>query len=148
VKEKQKTRGPSETFGDTQKAIFIENLCKNLKRQDAKAFGDYNKFRKLASSYIADGLSETECIELLMIDGLSREASESYTSMIMANAEADATEYSFRFEDVYGKVWSSHDIGKIIKASSAHDAKQKAEEFLNDEGAYLEPEKVISVDPI
>ena len=149
MKEKNKSRGPSETFGDTQKAIFIENLRKNLKRQDAKCLSDYNRFKKLASSYLSDGLSESECIELLMIDGLSREASESYTSLVMANNQTNKSdEYSFRFEDVYGKVWSSYDIGKVIKASSVNDARAKAEEFLNDEGSYLESEQIISIDPI
>ena len=148
MKEKSQT-SPVETFRDTQKVIFIEKLRNSLKRQEAKALGEYKKLRKLAASYINDGLSEKECVELLMIDGLTREASESYTSMAMSKKNEDAAnEYSFRFEDAYGKVWSSYDIGKVIFASSEKEAWEKAGEFLDDEGAHLEPEKIVSVDPI
>jgi len=124
----------SSTTRDIQRATFIESLHKSLKKQASQAIEEQNKFLKIATSYVADGLEESECIELLMIDGLSREAAESYTSMALASEEDDTVddlgEYSFQFEDAYGKVWSSYDIGETVRAIDDNDAIEKADELL------------------
>ena len=135
---------------DMQRTVFVESLYNSLKKQAAKAIHDHKKFVAIASSYVEDGLEENECVELMMIDGLSREASESYVSMAM-NKEGseieDIPEYSFEFEDETGNIWSSHDIGKVVKASSDEDAWVKAEEAMEDkEGTGFQ--RIISVNRI
>ena len=142
------------TNRDVQRATFVESLHislqHSLEKQASKALADHKTFVTLASVYIDDGLSEDECVELLMIDGLGREAAESYTSMVTSKEieieSEDFPEYSFQFEDSYGKIWSSYDIGKTVQATSDDDAWQKAEESVNDSG--LEMHKILSVSRI
>lgn len=131
---------------DRQRVDFVESLHNSLKKQATQALADHKKYIKLATTYMQDGLEESECIELLMIDGLSREASESYTAMATSkeNDEIAQAEYSFQFEDSYGKVYSSYDIGKTIHASTDEEAWNKAEEII-DEETEIEPQKIISV---
>jgi len=135
------------TSRDVQRVTFVESLHNSLKKQATKALAEQKKFISIASSYVNDGLEESECIELLMIDGLSREAAESYTAMAM-NKESEArnelSEYSFQFEDVDGKILSSYDIGKTIKASNEEEAWAQAEAFLYDE-SDVEPHKLLNI---
>lgn len=138
------------TSRDVQRVTFVESLHNSLKKQATKAIVEHKKFIALASSYLADGLEEKECVELLMIDGLSRDASESYVSMVQSNKEEkhdDLVEYSFQFEDNRGAVWSSYDIGRTIKASDDDDAWTKAEEILSTESS-VENQKLLSVSRI
>jgi hypothetical protein len=143
------------TTRDIQRTTFIESLYNNLKKQAAKAEVEHEKFRVLVSSYLTDGLEEAECVELLMIDGLSRDTAESYTAMAMSlgtGKESDDSseglyEYSFQFEDVHGIVYSSFDIGKTVKASSNNEAWTKAEDALSIEDT-LEFDKILSVNRI
>jgi len=140
----------SSTTRDLQRITFVESLHDALKQQANKAIKDQKKFLVLANSYMVDGLEENECIELLMIDGLSREAAESYTSMTLSDQDVDDTspyEYSFQFEDVYGKVWSSCDIGEGIKAANDKEAWEKAELMLN-ATEKIESDKILSVSRI
>ena len=139
----------SSTTRDIQRATFIEGLHNSLKKQAAEAIEDQKKFIALASSYIKDGLDESECVELLMIDGLSREASESYTSMVISEEVIEDTldEYSFQFEDAFGKVWSSYDISRTIRASDDNDAVEKADELLLS-FSDVEHTKILSVSRI
>jgi len=136
------------TDRDVQRVTFVEALYSNLKKQAAVALADHDKILTLAESYLSDGLEQNECVELLMIDGLSRDAAESYVSKAMSQEELVADsglyDYSFQFEDIEGKRWSSYDIGKLVKASSDEDAWTKAEEML-DADSDLELENVISV---
>lgn len=135
------------TSMDVQRVTFVESLHNSLKKQATKAIADHQRFIVLASSYVEDGLEEKECVELLMIDGLSREASESYVSMVQSNKEEhpdSLMEYSFQFEDRSGSVLSSYDIGKIIRASDDEDAWIRAEELLSD----MESQKLLSVSRI
>lgn len=133
---------------DTQRANFVESLHLNLKKQTVKAINEHNKFITLANSYINDGLDESESIELLMIDGLSKEAAESYVEMAV-NDEEDRSdglfEYSFQFEDVYGKIWSSFDINKTVRASTDAEAWVKVEEILDAASERVESERILSV---
>jgi len=135
------------TSMEMQRATFVESLHNSLKKQASKAIAEHNKFITLASSYVDDGLEESEAIELLMIDGLSREASESYISMALSkegSIQDDLQEYSFQFEDAEGRVYSSFDVGKTIRAASEEDAWSKALECLDDQSG-IEPEKILSV---
>ena len=120
---------------DFQRAAFVESLYSSLRKEASKAIEDRQKFIVLADSYVKDGLEEHECVELLMIDGLNREAAESYTAMALTNEEGSENalpEYTFQFEE-NGKILSSYDIGKIIKASSEKDAWEKAQLVLDEE---------------
>ena len=142
-----------QTNMEIQRAVFVESLYTSLKKQAEKAVEEHTKFVSVASNYLKDGLEETECIELLMIDGLPRETAESYTAMAMNNEEVvdqDLPEYSFKFEDVLGKVYTSYDISKTVRASSDDEAWEKAEEIIDIESniSNIEPEKVISVNRI
>ena len=135
------------TNKDIRQATFIEGLSASLRRA-AKVVTDNQRFVALAKSYKEDGLDEGECIELLMIDGLSREAAES--CLVVAENDIEETqngdEYSFQFEDAEGRVWSSFDINRTVTASSEEEAFSKAE------GSFSEPEdegiKVLSVSRI
>lgn len=131
---------------DLQRATFVESLYGSLKKQAAKAVEDHDKIVTLASSYLADGLEESECVELLMIDGLHRDSAESYTAMAMANApdNEDLSEYTFQFEDSSGKLWSSFDIGKTVQASSSEDAWTKTEDMLFSHPDF-ETERIVTV---
>jgi len=138
------------TSMDFQRVAFVESLHNSLRKQASEAIEDHQKFVTLASSYVKDGLEEYECVELLMIDGLAREAAESYTAMAVSeeeDIEEDLPEYTFQFEDSYGKIWSSYDVGKTIHASSDEDAWQKAESMLTEE-ASVEFQKMLSINRI
>lgn len=137
------------TSMDMQRVTFIESLHNSLKKQATRAIADHKRFITLASSYIEDGLDDKECVELLMIDGLSREASESYISMVQSSKEEDndLVEYSFQFEDQIGQILSSYDIGKTIHASNDDDAWAKAEEILSSE-SNVDGQKLLSVSRI
>ena len=136
---------------DIQRTTFVESLYNSLRKQASEALEDQKKFVVLAHSYVSDGLEESECVELLMIDGLSREAAESYTSMVLSEEEAiledNLPEYTFRFEDAYGRIWSSYDIGKTVKAANDNEAMEKAEALLCSE-PDVELTKVVLVNRI
>ena len=137
------------TNRDVQRVTFVESLHNSLKKQATQAIADHKKFTILASNYVEDGLDAEETVELLMIDGLSREAAEGYVSMIHGDTEErddDLVEYSFQFEDNYGKIWSSYDIGKTIRASDDNDAWAQAEEIICE--ASEESQKLLSVSRI
>ena len=135
------------TSMDMQRATFVESLHNSLKKQATQAITEHRRFVTLASSYVDDGLDESEVIELLMIDGLSREAAESYTAMAKEGEIQDNLhEYSFQFEDVSGRIYSSYDVGKTIRAASDEDAWAKALESLDDQ--EIEPEKILAVNRI
>lgn len=138
------------TARDVQRNSFVENLYLSLNQQTKKALAHRDKWIKMASEYIEDGMLEDECIELLMIDGLSREAASSYVDMAIENSHEleESQEYSFQFEDSFGRVWSSSDVGHFIKASSDSEAWTKSEEFIFSEAENYNPEKVISVNKI
>jgi hypothetical protein len=139
------------TSRDVQRSIFVESLHKSLRQQDAKLLKDYHRHASVAATYLEDGLAESECVELLMVDGLAREAAEGYTSMAMAGEipvkDSSLTEFSFRFQDTYGDVWSSNDVGRIVLASDEDDAWIKAQEILKAQ-TELEAEKLISISRI
>jgi len=143
----------ASTTRDMQRATFIEGLHNSLRKQASQAMEEQQKFISLASSYIRDGLEEDECVELLMIDGLSRESAESYASMVLSEEETladnldDSDEYSFQFEDLSGNVWSSYDIGQSIRASSESEAMEKADKLLY-ASEDIEQNKVLSVNKV
>lgn len=134
---------------DVQRVTFVESLHNSLKRQATKAIAEHKKYASLARSYLEDGLEESECVELLMIDGLSREAAESYSAMVKSEVEenGDLSEYTFQFEDEMGRITSSYDIGKTVRASNDEEAWEKAEEIL-ESGSQIEAQKLISVNRI
>lgn len=138
------------TSRDMQRVTFVESLHSSLKKQDARVLAEHNKFVTLASSYIDDGLDEKECIELLMIDGIARESAESYASMALDHEKKSKdtlADYSFQFEDNSGRILSSYDINKTVKAANDDDAWTKAEEFLFGE-SDVDPQKLLAVNRI
>ncbi len=134
------------TNRDMQRLTFVESLHNSLRKQAVKAILDQNKFISLASNYVEDGLNDNECVELLMIDGLSREVAENYVLMAQSNIEEmnDLQDYSFQFEDESGRIWSSFDIDKTIKAINDNDAWEKAEGMLEE----IDGIKIVSVQKI
>jgi hypothetical protein len=135
---------------DMQRATFVESLHRSLRKQASKAIADHKKFIVLANTYMEDGLDESEAVELLMIDGLSREAAESFISMAMnkeSSTEDGLIEYSFQFENTdEGSVCTSHDINKTIRAANDEEAWVKAEEAIDEAG--IESAKILSVNRI
>ena len=136
------------TNRDIQRVTFVESLHNSLKKQACAAIADHKKFSALANSYLADGLEEPECVELLVIDGLTREAAESYVAMAVnkeeEEKEIDLPEYSFQFEE-NGRIWSSHDINQIVQASTEEEAWEKAQVILDDTNDIYSSRRVISV---
>lgn len=126
----------SSTSRDMQRATFVESLHNSLKKQAEKAIVEQKRFIALAKSYVEDGLEEKECVELLMIDGINREAAEGYVSMALSNKEASSddndVEYSFKFEDDNGRVLCSYDIGRTIHARNAEEAWEQAEQIMSE----------------
>jgi len=141
-----KIRSTSE---DLRKLSFVDNLYKQLRQQTKSAIEDHNRMIVKASNYLEDGLSDSECAELLVIEGSNRIAAENCVQSAKSNeAQLDGRhEYSFYFEDVYGKTWSSYDINRVVRASSDEEAWEKAESAILEDPS-IEPEKVVSVDRI
>jgi len=139
----------SSTNEDLSKNQFVQNLYRSLRKQTANALADHKKWLSKAASFVQDGLDNEECEELLVIEGLPREAAKSYVSMVQSDVERGngLDEYSFQFEDSNGRVWSSHDIGKVIYASNDEEAWEKAESTIF-ENSSIEPERLLSVDRI
>ena len=139
----------SSTTNDLDRLSFVESLYKQIRKQTKDAIHDHEKLLAKASLYVEDGLSPSECSELLVIDGISREAAESYVQMASSQRPRlnGRYEYSFHFEDVYGKTWSSYDIGRAVFASSDEEAWERAEETIFADPS-IEPEKVVSVDRV
>jgi hypothetical protein len=139
------------TTRDVQRTDFVKNLYESLRKNTREAIVQHNKLTRKASIYLSDGLDPSECTELMILDGISREAASNYVKMAQdSNIDEDADglyDYSFTFEDSFGKLVSSHEINKIIKASNDQDAWNKAEEFLNDD-IECEAEKIGSVERI
>lgn len=134
---------------DEHRSTFIESLYTSLKSQSQKAVRDNNRFVVVAKSYLDDGLDESECIELLMIDGINREAAEGYVSMASLDESQNDlnSEYFFKFEDTYGRIWSSLDINRTIFAQNDNDAWNKIEDIINSDPS-LEIQSVLSVNKI
>lgn len=136
------------TNRDVQRVMFIDSLHTSMKKKASKAIVEHKRFLSLASSYLQDGLEADESIELLMIDGLNREAAEGYVAEASGNGAIDIdeglAEYSFQFEDSYGRIYTSFDIGKTVLAENDDDAWFKAEEITSTL-PNVEAEKIISV---
>jgi len=136
------------TTRDIQRLTFVDSLHNSLKKQEAsEAIQDHKNIISKASSYIEDGCDGCECVELLMIDGLSRTSASNYTLMALNNTEYKQSypEYSFQFEE-NGTIWSSHDVGIIIKASSDEEAWLKAEASLD--RSDIEAQRILSVNRV
>jgi hypothetical protein len=124
-----------------QKTDFVESLYKQLREQTKNAINEQKHFIESASDYLEDGLSEQECVELLIIDGAKRDEALNYIAMSKNNIGSDETEYAFQFEDSFGKTYSSFDMGLQVFASTEQEAWEKAEE----EVFNIDAERVISV---
>lgn len=147
------------TGRENQRADFVESLYKSLRKKTETALGEHNKLSTLASVYLSDGLDPSECIELLIIESnISRDAANAYVSMAQTQQSnqsnqlnqpinEDSGEYSFQFEDIHGKIFSSADIGITLKAFSDDEAWEKAEEYIAT-NTLIESDKIISVDRI
>ena len=145
-KKGMKIRSTSKDINDS---AFIENLYKQMKKQTQSAINEHNHMVEMAQMYLDDGVTESECAELLVIDGLSREAAANYVQAAQDNNKSldGQYEYSFSFEDVYGKVWSSYDINHYVYASSDEDAWEQAENKIFSDPS-IEPERVVSIDKV
>ena len=134
---------------DLRKISFVENLYKQLRNQNKTAMEDHDRLVSKACLYLEDGLNESECSELLVIDGITRATAESYVQLAQKNQlHLDGRyEYSFQFEDVYGKLWSSYDINHAVFASSDSEAWERAEEVMLLDPS-IEPERIVSVDKV
>ena len=138
------------TGRDIQRVTFVDNLYAQLRQQTASAIADRDRLVHLADSYVVDGLSEEECVELMMIEAsIARKTAESFVAMSHSNLpiQEAGNEYSFQFSDIYGKVWSSNDIGRTVFANSHDEAMEKAEALIFD-SKDVEPECILSVDRI
>ena len=139
----------NSTTNDISKIAFIENLYKEMRKQTQSAIEDRDRFIAKASLYLEDGLSSTECSELLVIEGLERDVAENYVRLAQTDSPiiAGRHEYSFQFEDVYGKIWSSYDIDRTVHAACDEEAWELAEgQIFND--SSIELDKIVAVDRI
>ena len=135
------------TNRDFQRTDFVDSLYQNLREQTASVIQEHQDFLKKAKEYIADGLEDSECVELLVIDGLARHAASNYLTKVKSEKEdvESIPEYTFQFEDMYGKRYSSYDIGKTVRAFTDEDAMYEAEKLLSDEADEFEFDKIVSV---
>ena len=138
------------TSRDYQRNDFVKNLYSSLRIKTQETLKASNKFASRANAYLQDGLEPEECVELLILDGLNREASVRYVEMAQEQhrdylQDSDATEYGFTFEDSTGRIWSSNDIKKVVTATSDEEAWDKVEDLLNSDDRY-ELEKVLSIE--
>jgi len=134
---------------DIDNVAFIDNLYKQMKKQTQAAINEHNRMVDMASMYLEDGVTESECAELLVIDGLNREAAANYVQAAKENVKSldGQHEYSFSFEDIYGKVWSSYDINHYVYASSDEEAWEQAETTIFADPS-IEPERIVSIDRV
>lgn len=135
---------------DIQKNDFVNSLYNEMRNRTRKAIEEHKKIASRVVNYLEDGMEDNECIELLILDGFTREAAKEYIQLAKNNMDSEEDglyEYSFSFEDNFGKLVNSHEISRIIKASSDEEAWQKAEEFVNEDTEY-DAEKILSVERI
>lgn len=139
----------ASTGREIQRSEFVDSLYNSLRKKTAEKIENHKRLVAMASSYVHDGLENSECVELLMIEsGLSREAAAGYINMANElNSPEGQFEYSFQFEDTNGKSWSSHDIKKVVIASSDTEAWEKAEEII-ESVSDIEGDRVTSVNRI
>jgi len=133
-----------------QRTLFVDALYTHLKKEAEKVQDEYNKYASSAREYVTSGLSDSEAIELLIVDGVDREAAQSYITMAKemgVSTEDEDIEFSFVFEDVYGNVFTSHDINKTVFASSNSEAFQKACTLIGDDNEY-EIQSILSVERV
>jgi len=133
-----------------QRTLFVDSLYSHLKKEEAKVKVEYSKYASTARDYIESGLSNSEAVELLIVDGLDRDAALGYISMAKEMGDEVAEEnqeFSFVFEDIYGNVFSSHDISKTITASSDTEAFQRACALIGDDNDY-EIQSILSVEKV
>ena len=137
------------TNEDLSRSQFVQSLYKSLHQQTANAISVHKKWLKKASGFIQDGLDDGECEELLVIEGLPRKFAKNYVDMVQSNSgkSEGLNEYIFQFEDGFGRIYSSYDIGKKIYASTEEEAWEKAESIISENSA-IELEKILSVDRI
>jgi hypothetical protein len=135
------------TSREIQRNDFVKSLHGLFRQQAQEAKSDHDRFVKQACTYIDDGLEDSECVELLIIDGLSREAAQRYVDMVHEQADeaSSVCEYCFTFEDIRGRQYTSYDIGMTVTASSEDEAWGKAE-YIMDVEPSLEIDRIISVD--
>ena len=135
------------TSNEIQRNDFIKNLYEQIKVTTKKEIAEHERFASIANHYMEDGLEPEECVELLIVDGLDRDAAAQYVDMAFDCKEASEAldDYTFTFEDSRGRVWSSCDVNIIIKASCEDDAWQQAEDMITSSD-NLEIESVISVE--
>ena len=136
---------------DRQRDDFITSLYSGLKKETANALKQHKKYASMAFSYVNDGLDNDEVVELLILDGLSREAASKYVNMAEDNRVEDndcgLNTYSFTYETSSGKLINSMEYGKVIKAGTDESAWEKAEELINND-MDLEAESIISINRI
>ena len=133
-----------------QRTLFVDSLYAHLKKEAEKVKVEYNKFASIAREYIESGLSDSEAAELMVVDGLDRDAALSYITMakeIGGLDTEDEQEFSFVFEDIYGNVFSSHDINRTVTASNDDEAFQRACSLIGDD-SYYEIQSILSVERI
>jgi len=131
-----------------QRTSFVENLYNNLKKEAEKAKVERDIIASSVNEYLRSGLTESECIELLIVDGMGRDTAEGYIAMAQDERfVGDEQEYSFVFEDGYGNVYSSYDINKTIIASSESEAWEKANNLTGDDRTY-EIDNIVSVNRV
>jgi len=133
-----------------QRTLFVDSLYSHLKKEEERARTEYSKFASSAYNYITSGLSESEAVELLIVDGVDRDAARSYVTMAkdMGDVNSDGEqEYSFVFEDVYGNTFTSHDIDRTIFASSQSEAFTRACELIGDDNQFA-IQSILSVEKI
>ena len=114
----------NSTTEDVRRLAFVESLYKQMRQQTQSTMDERDQIVTKASMYLEDGVTASEAVELLIIDGINRQSAESYVQLAETKSgkSGGQCEYSFQFEDIYGELWSSYDINEVITASSDEEA--------------------------
>lgn len=130
-----------------QSSDFAKSLHQSLRKQAENLLQEQKDILTKTSEYLWDGLSEEECSELLIIEeGINREAALCFIQKAKSQSKDGLYEYSYSFEDVNGRVWSSFDIERNIYASSEEEAWTKVSETLDEADLFVDFDHIISVD--
>ena len=117
-----------KTVRNVQRSIFLHELRNHM---DIMRSGTRRaELVTSAEEYLREGLSESECKELLVMDGFNGDMVKSCVDDLCKSSEISEDEeprWGFELEDSHGNIISNADIGMVITAGNRTEAWEKVE---------------------